>query len=385
MKFLALLKGECKASLPRLPLVFLFIGLCLAAVVAALPIHLLQRGETIGNLNIVVSTPDNSDTFEEVLSYIRMEEHVADIKLVSHKKGLQAIENKQADFYLEFPENFDDSLFNQEKATIKMRSSNPILGSVGYQILDSAVNSLNQMQNASLTYYQALKSGDFSRKERANLSRAFDLQLVQLALLRGKYVKIEAGASQYYLQLLALVLFVSTGIIAGFYAITTARQEKEQVFRKLLTYHYSLGEIWLSKLLMCLLLTIPVILFALWMGQVFDLELHLPYLIGGELLLMGLLYSLLTAVTTLFGKTANTSNALLINFVMLLVLMVLGGLIYPVYSQSIRFTTGNPAWLAQVWADNIFTGKLYFPAWPVYGLTFIGCGFLTILSWRKRL
>lgn len=386
MKFLTLLKGEIKASLTTLPLVVLFIVLCLSAVIAALPLNMLQRGEDITNLRIAISTPEHDDIFNQVTSFMKMEKHIADVQLVEPIKGKQLINEGKVDFYLEFPENFDDALFEHEEATIKMRSSNPILGSIAYQIMDSAISSLNSMQGSSLTYYEALKDTDYTYKERSDLSRTFDLRLIQLALLRDNAIKIKDGVNQYFLQILSLILFISTSIIVCYYALVVTRQEKNQVFRKLLLYRYSLGQIWLSKLLICLLLTIPVILLSILICKGLQLPLHLPQLIIGEIFLMILLYAIAFTATALMGENKNTSSVLLVNFVILFLFMILGGLIYPSYSQQFHFTTGNPAWLAQLIAESTIKGDTpTLSTLPIYLLTVVICCFVTIKCWRRRL
>lgn len=389
MKFLRLLKGELRASLKRFPVIILFIALCLGAVVTALPMHMLQRGESVDSLKIAVSTPEHDSVFEQVLAFIRLEKRVAEIDLVAHDEALALVKDKQVDFYLEFPENFEEALFEREEASIKLRASNPMLGAVAYQILDGAISSLNQMQGSSLLFYNALKETEHTRKERNELSEAFDLQLIRLAIFRGNYIKMKSGISQYQLQALALILFLSTSIVVCYYAIVISIQEKNQVFRKLLLYKYSLTQIWLSKLSVCLLLTIPITGFMVWTAGTFEMTLNVPYLFFGALFLMTLLYSLVilvSAVSTVLGWNRNISNVLLVSFIILFVAMLLGGLVYPSYSQSFRATAGNPAWLAQLLADSAISGVwLDMSVLPIYCVMIFISYLLTMRYWRRSL
>ncbi|MDH6363600.1 ABC-type multidrug transport system permease subunit [Enterococcus sp. PF1-24] len=386
MRFLALLKGEFKNNLRQIPVLIVFIGLFLSTLVAALPLHLFQRGATLSDLKIAISSPNHTDVFQQMLSFIQLDEHIAEIELLEPEEALTLVADKKIDFYLAFPENLEEALFEQETATIEMYSSNALFGSITHQILTAAVDSLNKLQSSSLTYYQTLKKSDLSRKERQQLTQNFDLELVQLALTRGNFLQVSEQIPQYYLQMIALLLFLSCSIISCYYGILISRQLQQQVFRKLLLYRYSLPQIWLSKLLNCLPLLIPVIALIAWFAKQLALPIQLNYLILAAGFLMLLLFTIVIAITSLLGKNSSVSNVLLVNFVVLFSLLFLGGLIYPAYSQNFQITVGNPAWLTQSLTEMAITGEaLSWLTYLPYVLIILGCFYLTTKSWRKSL
>ncbi|EOL44715.1 hypothetical protein [Enterococcus phoeniculicola] len=383
MRMKQLLVGEIYQGKKSFFFFLLILLLTLVAFMTALPLEMLQRNSAVPSVKIALSMPVNNQEIAVMVGVLDKNDLVEKLEVVSPKEGRFGVAKGAYDMYIELPENFEEALFERQTGTIKLYAKNALVGNVVYQIIYEMVQTLNNLQSLSLDYYQVLQTGEATYSQTQKLSRNFDMTLIQMLLERQDLLSIHGGISQYPLQLTSLFLFLALSGISMFSGLLSNQQINQGTMKKLLFYNYPLSFILLVKYAISWLISLPF-LWVLWkLSDYFGIQIDALRLLAGSSVLLLFLVLLTTLIAFLFGRTKKENRLFLLYASGAFLMLFLGGLIYPLYSQPAFMTQSNPAWYAQVVIEQSIQGAEWTIQWMLPLV--VGSGMLLgILSWRWK-
>ncbi|MGM0123207.1 hypothetical protein IGI37_000573 [Enterococcus sp. AZ194] len=383
MRVRQLMLGEIYQTKKSLLLFLLALSLTIGAFMTALPFELLQRESAAPSVKVAISMPVDSKELTGLVGILDKNDLIKTLEIVSEQKGKLGVMKGDYDLYVAMPEEFEAALFERQTGTIELYAKNALVGNVVYQIAYEMIQTLNNLQSLSLDYYQVLKTSDQSYKEARKSSQTFDLELIQMLLDRNDWLAVHSGVSQYPLQLSSLFLFLALIGISMFSGLVTSQQFKQGTMKKLLFYKYPVSLILTCKFILSWLISLPFLLLLFGLSHYFSLQIEGFRLVLGASCLLLFLFLLTTGIAFLVGQVKKETRLFLLYASGALLMLFLGGLIYPLYNQPAIITQSNPAWYAQVIIENAVMGADW-NMLPIVNLL-IGSGGLTgILFWRWR-
>ncbi|WP_297075525.1 ABC transporter permease [uncultured Enterococcus sp.] len=356
---------------------YLVAGICLIGVLSsfmvALPKNIFQSEFTQSSLRLGIVIPEDSFFRDMIKTSIGSNESVNEVKIIDRNQIQTLLKHSEIDLVIELPDNVDEIMFNKEQGIINLYANNPLIGKIMYQILKSAVTTVNVMQLTSLDYYEQIIKSSLTQKQKQLNIEKFDEQLIEKVITRAQLTKIHNYGSQYVVQLWSLTYFFIVVIFSIFNVQIYAKRKKTNILKKLVFYRFTIKEILLVKLILQQLIVLVSASLVYWLFRNFSEIEFWKYLLVLQCLSFFTL-ALFYAIYTIGLNYRSEFSVLLVLSSLSLVFLFLGGLIFPLYDFDLAINYLNPAWYVQMCVSYMLANQL--------NLSFLSnlCIFASLLS-----
>lgn len=385
MKIWRILVGEAH-SLRRYFLPFLTVSIFILVIFAiALPVNLVKEDGTISGLKIAISFPKEDVQASEMVEMIPENSLIQSIETTEHHEGIAGVESGKWDLYVSLPENFSAALFGKEQGRVTLYAHDPLIGTIVYHVFSETLASLNQMQSYSLTFYHQLLGSQYTTNEIGSIANDFDWSMMTMLLTRKSLLDDYKGIGQYTLQLYSLLLFLFGVICCTLVGYITMMQLKQGLMKKIKFYGYSFWQFIAVKYLITISIFLPGLLIINYFFRHMIKNMSWGALILNSLVWLLLLMVASVSLTFFIGQKGNEHQFLLVVTLFALLLMLVGGLIYP---ENLSIPSWlkqlNPAYMIQlVLVSSVH--HVYLVSLPLTWVAILFSGSLLIwLDWRWK-
>ncbi|MDR1604864.1 MAG: ABC transporter permease [Gracilibacteraceae bacterium] len=372
---------------PRLPLWLGGLLLCAACFFFSLPAE-LTRSREMPKISIALVNQDANDMTAVLTGLIADLDMVEKLYVVEAGEADKLLESGAAAVSVVLPAGMIDALVYGGRAEITLKALDPFIGALSLNVAGEYVKTMNRLQQTALAFHDSVRPLYADPQEFYQAERAFDLSLLQEALLRARHVSALPAVSPYHLQLLALLFFALAAGTAIPLSALSARQLAAGYFRRLAIYRVRPAHICAARALTALGCALLFALAALPLPGVWDIPCS-----GWRLVLSVCFLTVVTHCFCMFFAAFRVDEApagtaaartALGALALLLFMLFAGGGFYPAYLTDAGFQTCNPAWLAHLLAEWTLGGAA--PS-PLRLLWFAApaavCGLLPLAGWRQ--
>ncbi|MDR0434003.1 MAG: ABC transporter permease [Gracilibacteraceae bacterium] len=334
--------------------------LCAAAFFLSLPPELALSGDP-PKISIALVNHDSADMAEMLAGMVSGLEMVDKLYVVDEAEAEALLNAGDAAVCVTMPAGMIDALIYRGRAEITLRARDPYIGAISLNVTTEYVKTMNRLQETALAFYDGLRPLYGDRQSLYQAARAFDLSMLQEALLRARNVNVVSAAEPYHLQLAALLLFLIAAFTAAAIAALTARQLAGGYFRRLAARGFRAAHICAAKALLALSAALIFSLAALPLLAAWNIPYSGPrLLLSASVLTLIILF--ICTVFTVFrpaetAADAAAARAALGAFALLLFALFAGGGFYPIHLMDAGFRALNPAWLAHLLAEWTLGGQ----------------------------
>jgi hypothetical protein len=350
------LKGTVKSMLISLAALFL----CAAAFLPLLPRELAESG-SFPQVDLAAVYEGDSSVVALFVGLVSSVELVNELQLMSREEAEQCLTAGEIDAFVELPTDVIDALVYRGRAVITIHARDALLGSVLYDIANEALDLMNRLQNIALVYNEVARRYYPNQAEFYEAETAFDLSLLQEAMIRSSYLAKQTTADPYALQLTALLLFLPAAVYAAAAACRVARLITGGYERRAAVRGLQKNHLYAARLILGAGFALAAAALLLVFCAVFHLPVNIGLFLLSALMMTVLLQCLCFFIAALTPRTAPKAASLrtLLHCTAFFVfLLFVGGGFYPTHLMPLSFKLFNPAWLAHLLAEWILGGTL---------------------------
>jgi hypothetical protein len=390
VKVVALYRAGLKVAF-RFVLVLLLSLLALVALVlVSLPKGIFSANE-VPRISLVLVYGDGNESNDDMLirslnAEIEEIDVVESVTLCTAAEAEERLARGEADAVIILPAGTLDALIYGGHATITVRATDPLIGTVVYSVTDRAIETLDEVQGYALAYEQDSRGHFKSAEEHYEAVSAFNMMLFGEAIARLRNVESPSSVSPYFAQILTLLLFLMVSIASFFVSVIAARQYAQGYVRHLYTRGVRFRHLFAAQLLLSasisLVLGLVLAVVLSFVGEGFSFF---------ALLVSSVLLSLvLTSLYLMFSgfcqrPQAATTRALMGCLALMFFLLFAGGGFYPTGLMQTDMRLFNPAWLANQLAAWTLGDSLNPLQLILFALPFTLGGAVSWLEWRRSL
>jgi hypothetical protein len=371
---------------PKLPVLLGGLVVCAIGFFFSLPPELARSGE-LPKISIALINHDDEAMAAVLAGMVSDLEMVENLYFVDEQEADALLRAGSADVSITLPAGMIDALIYRGQAEITLKALDPLVGSISLDIAAEYVKTMNRMQQTALAFYDQVNSLYDDRRTLYQAERAFNLSLLQEAISRSRHVSALPAVSPYYLQLLALLLFVAAAFTAVPLSALTARQFSAGYFRRLAVYRIRPAQICAAKILPALCGAVIFSLAALLLLAVWKIPCSKARLLLSACFLTLVIHFIcmvFAAVRTAAEPRAAAARAALGSLVLFLFMLFAGGGFYPIYLPDAGFRVINPAWLAHLLAEWTLGGAALSPLQLLFFTAPAAvCAAVALAGWRQ--
>ncbi|MDR1642730.1 MAG: ABC transporter permease [Clostridiales bacterium] len=384
MRMIALFKSEVHLLLNKFLLIFLIFVSIILSLFAVFPSSLLNGGN-IGSISIALVYDKENEEFSRYLTAIVIDSEIIDHLYVANAdEADEMLKTGQVQAIAIFPPDIVEQMINHGKAQVTLKSNDAITGTCLYSVLDSTIQTLNQAQDAMLSFIELAKSNVPDAESLYEAEFAFQKAILTEVLLRSDNFDVIRSADAVKTQEIALVLFMIASIISVFVATMTSSQFSSGALRRLRLHKIGIWQTYVIKLMVSLFFAEALALLCCAAFLYIGWEVSYPRFLAGAALMIVSVQSICLFFTTATGSTSGSSKTALGCLAILLFLLFGGGGFYPITLMKYSIQWINPAFLAHLLSEwtlgATFSGgarSMWFALLPAV------CVLLTLWKWRR--
>jgi hypothetical protein len=382
LKLLALWKAEAKLIIRRLPIVFSGLLVICFSVIVSLPPSLLS-GMTARDISVALVCGADPLLTKTISGMAADYDLIKRIYIVDDIETAEAgLERGKYDVLLDIPDNVAESLMFGEKISVRVKASDPLIGTIAYQLADSTVDTINDVATVVNNEY-----ANISRDANHDGFYRFVNHVLTDAIVRFSYIDDLKTSKPYDTQAVSLVLFIVVAVASVFIAVQSAGQIADGYLKRLRVRGFPIWKLIAVKLANAVIISLVLsaaVPAALYMIKIKCNPVRFFISVGVlSLIVTGICLSVLTIRER---RSVSVTRSMLGCTAVLLMLLFWGGGFYPIYLMSMSVRKMNPAWLSHLLADWSLTGN--FPhagTFALFLLPFAICVFIAARRFGRSL
>lgn len=333
-KIIALLKTELRLLITPRTLILLFAPALIAMLsVLSMPADLLKTGALVPFPAAVTSEGENGFADELIFQALEGVNIFSEIIRCTREEADALLERGEVCAAFHIPGGLEEALVYRRPAEIGLSLSEkyPLQGSAARSLAQSVVKSLAAAQAAVYSFHETMLGrygDDMSKLYEAE--NGFALSVLAEVLQRGRYLSVIESGYVIETQFVMLFLLISCGSVAVFGAHEAADRLQSGAVKRMRLGGASLADFAAARLILDMFLSVVSFAFLWVLLSSFAGLAGLSFikLAAGALLISVMLSPPCLAAAFL---TASSRQTAIISFVFILLILLAGGAVYPLY------------------------------------------------------
>ncbi|MDR3072032.1 MAG: ABC transporter permease [Clostridiales Family XIII bacterium] len=350
MKFFSLFQIDLRILLRSFPLILTFPLFFILASFFMLPVGLTDKG-TLPKVSLTMVNHDDAELTEILVNLVEELDMIDGFTETDLESAQKLLANGETDVVIEFPPKMLQNLIRGNEITVNVFAKDQTIGAIAKTVTERLADTMNHVQASSTAYYHLSKELFSTDKEREEAATAFDMSIVNESISRKHNIRVVRAASQYEIQLTALIVFLAAAIAAVFTAMRTAKEFSGGLIRRFRMHKIPFVLFWSEKMLLTVCVAIPLCLILAGIAAFFGFHIHLLRLAASS----GFISLLLFSVFLPFSVSGKDNNRPIRSMfgagAICILLLFLGGGFYPTYLMEFSIRDINPAWLSHLLAE----------------------------------